>query len=186
MTTGTVACPQCGAPMAPDENRNYLHCTYCGNYYIPDPNQEGVSLLGEATRLKCPMCCTSLATAVVNDARILACPKCHGNLIPQSQLQSIIKAASPVDSDLARFNRPPDMTELKRKLACPACQRTMETYAYGGGGAVIIQGCGACQVIWLDFGELAKIIWAVQNTQAIDRDKHDPREDDFDARSIHI
>ena len=174
-------CPQCGAPMKLDENRDYFYCTYCGSYYIPNSNKEGVSLLGEASSLKCPMCAATLVAAAVNRIRILACPNCHGNLIKQSELEPIIESAPPTDSDIARLNCPPDFTELQRKFACPSCQGIMESYAYAGTGAVIIQSCGTCQLIWLDFGELSKIIWSSQHTEESTPDERELREDDFDT-----
>jgi len=36
----------------------------------------------------------------------------------------------------------------------------MAVYPYGGPGNIIIQGCGQCKLIWLDFGELSRIVRA--------------------------
>ena len=166
MRDGAVTCPHCGAPMPLDENRVYFYCAYCSSYYVPDPNIEGVTLLEEKSSLKCPLCATTLVAAAASGVRILACPNCHGNLIQHFNLRPIIEAAQPTDSGLGRLNRPPDLPERRRKLVCPSCHRIMESYPYGGPGAVIIQGCGSCRLIWLDFGELSKIIWSSQHAQA--------------------
>jgi Zn-finger nucleic acid-binding protein len=34
----------------------------------------------------------------------------------------------------------------------------MDAYPYGGAGNIIIQGCRQCELIWLDFGELTRIV----------------------------
>jgi Zn-finger nucleic acid-binding protein len=34
----------------------------------------------------------------------------------------------------------------------------MDTHQYGGAGNVVIDNCYACSVIWLDWGELNRII----------------------------
>jgi len=186
MTATAQTCPQCGAPMTLDEARDYFYCSYCGSYVVPDPDKEGVALLEQTTDLKCPLCGTLLAEAQANTIHILACPNCHGNLIPQSHMLPIIDAASPVDSDLARLERPPDLAELQRKLTCPSCHNGMESYEYGGCGSVIIQGCQACGLIWLDFGELSKIIYASQHTQEPIPDEREERQDNFNAGMMNI
>jgi Zn-finger nucleic acid-binding protein len=56
--------------------------------------------------------------------------------------------------DPAPFNR----RSLERELACPLCGQRFLTYPYGGGGAVAIDGCEACDVVWLDYRELKQII----------------------------
>ena len=54
----------------------------------------------------------------------------------------------------APFNR----RSLERELACPLCGKRFLTYPYGGGGAVAIDGCEACDVVWLDYRELKQIV----------------------------
>lgn len=187
MTENALICPQCGAPMTLEEGRDYFHCSFCNSYVIPDPNKEGVVLLEKATDYKCPLCGTLLAEAVVNRIHILACPNCHGNLIPQPSLLPIITAARPIEAEPDHMNYPLDQTEFQRKLPCPRCHQPMISYEYGGGGSVVLQGCEPCALIWLDFGELTRIIYSVQQAQKQVPDKTEEREVDFDredTRSI--
>jgi Zn-finger nucleic acid-binding protein len=54
----------------------------------------------------------------------------------------------------------PNPEELRRKLACPACSRTMSTYRYLGPGNIVIDTCETCDLIWLDYRELEKVVRA--------------------------
>jgi Zn-finger nucleic acid-binding protein len=155
-------CKQCGAPMSVEKGQDFFHCRYCGGYEFPDPNQDGVALLEEISAYVCPLCKEPLVSAVVRNVHILACPRCRGNLIEQSKMLPILRQTQPpatntISEDLVQ---PQDKTELTRTMACPSCQKAMAVYPYGGPGNLIIQGCEQCQLIWLDFGELSRIICA--------------------------
>jgi Zn-finger nucleic acid-binding protein len=152
-------CIQCGAPMMVENDRLYFHCNYCGSNIFPDPNKDGAALLDEISPHSCPMCKTRLVSACYGEIRILSCPACRGNLIDQAKMISILRQISPQAAGSAEPLHPPDRTELRRRLTCPVCHRKMETYPYAGSGdMIIIQGCMHCCLIWLDYGELDKII----------------------------
>ena len=107
---------------------------------------------------QCPVCNKPLVTATVEDIRIFSCPICRGNLINQSKMLPILRQAlslNVTDKDLSLSS---DRSELQRKYICPVCQEKMDAYPYGGAGNINIQGCRQCELIWLDFGELSKII----------------------------
>lgn len=53
-----------------------------------------------------------------------------------------------------------DPTELERKTECPICFQEMETFQYLGPGNIVIDTCHADDLIWLDYGELSKVISA--------------------------
>jgi len=48
--------------------------------------------------------------------------------------------------------------EPQRGIACPACHQLMDTHPYYGPGNVVINDCGGCGLVWLDFGELDRIL----------------------------
>jgi hypothetical protein len=54
--------------------------------------------------------------------------------------------------------QPPDPGDLKRAIQCPRCHRRMDTHFYAGPGNVIIDSCASCLLIWLDRGELMRIV----------------------------
>lgn len=151
-------CDHCGAPLNIAEGRDCYYCEYCGSYSYPTPNEDGVALLGEASTYPCPVCKTPLVPALVKSVHICSCPTCRGNLVSQSAMLPILREAQPqnwIGEDPPPL---PDQTEFKRSLRCPVCQKLMEAYPYGGPGNMIIQGCAGCRYIWLDYGELARII----------------------------
>jgi Zn-finger nucleic acid-binding protein len=151
-------CRQCGAPMNVEEGQNFFHCGYCGCYDFPNPNLDGVALLDEASPYPCPICNKPLVSAIVNNVRIFSCPKCRGNLIEQSKMLPIIRQSKSLDTINEDLQYPPEKSELTRTVTCPSCQKMMAVYPYGGPGNIIIQGCEQCRLIWLDFGELSRII----------------------------
>ncbi len=151
-------CKQCGAPMNVEDGKDFFHCNYCGCYNFSDPNKEGVALLDEISPYHCPACEQPLVTAVIANIRIYACPTCRGNLIDQSRMLPILRLSSSPEKVREEDPYQPDPAEFQRNLACPACHKPMEAYPYGGPGNIIIQGCSQCKHIWLDFGELSKIV----------------------------
>lgn len=151
-------CRQCGAPMKVEEGKNVFHCDYCGCYHFSDKNLDGVALLDEASPYDCPSCGRTLAAAVVNHVRIYSCPNCRGNLIPQSKMHPILRRAKLSDILFEEMTNPPDLSELDRILECVSCRKPMDVYPYGGAGNILIQGCARCGLIWLDFGELSRIL----------------------------
>jgi Zn-finger nucleic acid-binding protein len=154
-------CKQCGAPLKVEENQNIFRCDYCGSYDFPNPNLDGIALLDEISPYACPICSKPLVAATIENVRIFSCPICRGNLINQSKMLSILRLASTDDTICEDQPHHPDLSELQRKLICPACHKTMDDYPYGGPGNIIIQGCSHCGLIWLDFGEVSSILRAL-------------------------
>jgi Zn-finger nucleic acid-binding protein len=151
-------CKQCGAPLIVEERRNYFHCQYCGGYEFPEPDLDGVALLDEISPFACPLCTSSLVSAAILDVCIDSCPNCRGNLIHQSKMLPILRQVRPLEAALEEQDLPANPSELTRGLACPSCQKPMSAYPYGGPGNILIQGCADCQLIWLDYGELGRIL----------------------------
>jgi Zn-finger nucleic acid-binding protein len=162
-------CKQCGAPLKVEGDQDFFHCDYCDSYNFPDPNLDGVALLEEVSPYICPACNQPLVTSVVMTIRILSCPKCRGNLISQAKMFPILRQAQvrqPVTPASGEELRAPQQrSEYSRQLTCPSCRKTMQVYPYAGPGNIIIQGCAGCQLIWLDFGELSRIMRAFLEAQ---------------------
>ena len=155
-----MKCKQCGAPLSVEEGQDFFHCQYCGSYDFPNPNQDGVGLLDELSTYTCPLCQETLVSAIVQNVHIHSCPNCRGNLIPQSKMLPILRLAQPSTPVNPEADSLPNKAELTRTAICPVCQKVMAVYPYGGPGNIIIQGCENCQLIWLDFGELSRVIHA--------------------------
>lgn len=152
-------CRNCGAPMRLVRDRDYFVCDYCGSYHFPEANRDGIRVLGEVSEILCPVCRTNLVTAALESLRVLHCPTCQGTLIAQVDFAFAVQYLRQARALLAP---PLDRAELLRPLICPLCQRKMHTFHYGGGGNVVMDNCPACQVVWLDYGEIRRVLGLVE------------------------
>jgi endogenous inhibitor of DNA gyrase (YacG/DUF329 family) len=53
-------CPSCGAPLSLEGDQESLTCDYCKSIYLPEQDDEGVRLLGQAEGVSCPICADSV------------------------------------------------------------------------------------------------------------------------------
>lgn len=134
-----------------------LHCDYCGTVVIIAPDDSGVEYLDQAADLSCPICHEAMWNAVLARVQISACKKCHGQLVQMGAFEGLVDAMRARHPDT---QEPPlaDPSELQRKVACPKCQRTMDTHFYFGGGHAVMFTCENCELHWLDGGVLMKIV----------------------------
>ncbi len=151
-------CPNCGAAMRLKTDADSFVCDFCHAVYVPDTNTDGVRVLGEESTAICPVCRTPLMHAAVAGRRIQYCEKCHGMLIPMGYFAALTQDLRAIRGALAASASPPDERDLDRRADCPQCGARMDTHRYGGPGNVIIDSCERCQVNWLDYGELARIV----------------------------
>jgi Zn-finger nucleic acid-binding protein len=107
----------------------------------------------------CPVCDAALADASIESHEMLYCTRCHGMLLDMERFMPLLdvlrehrywsrSCSSPRDRDAARI------------LHCPLCKQDMDVHPYGGGGNVAVDSCEACGVLWLDRGELSRIVAA--------------------------
>jgi Zn-finger nucleic acid-binding protein len=153
-------CPNCGAPMTLLEGKDYFVCDYCTSIYFPEENRDGVRDLQELSDVNCPVCHIPLTVGSIDKTSLLTCPKCAGILLKQWTFMNFVQFTRTRPGGAVSAPRPLDIGELNRKLACPYCSRPMETHPYLGPGNVIIDNCGNCKVIWLDYGEMNRIVTA--------------------------
>jgi Zn-finger nucleic acid-binding protein len=152
-------CENCGAPMRLVEGGDYYICDYCGTYRHPDPNLDGARVLDKPSDDSCPVCRITLVTASVDDNPVLYCPNCRGILVHQALLVFALQYLRQ-RSDKETPPRRLDPKELDRPMRCPHCHHPMDTHPYGGPGNIVIDNCSDCRLVWLDYGELNRIITA--------------------------
>ena len=173
-------CSQCGAPMTLYRERDYYHCEHCGRYHFPDSSADGLRVLGEnLERIMCPLCQIPLNMVTVDDFyRGYICSNCQGLIFKRTTFRDAIdsrRAKTKLPSEPAnRFN--PE--ELKRDVFCPLCKVEMGTYHYLGPGNIIIDTCHDSDLIWLDYGELNKIVNAPGKDRGVPRVKPDQLEEE--------
>ncbi len=90
---------------------------------------------------------------------LLFCPQCHGMMFQMDAFPPVIEHLRSLRERPA-FLAPRDLADSERFLGCPVCGRGMDNHPYGGGGNVNVDTCEDCEVIWLDRGELHKIVAA--------------------------
>ena len=153
-----MKCPECGAPLRLEEDKDYLVCDFCTSMHFPDPNADGVRVLGEPAQETCPVCQVPLVHAAVGGMRILYCERCRGMLLPMAVFVALVDTLRSAASHAVLH--PPDPRDLERKIRCPRCHQTMDTHPYAGPGAIVIDSCSQCQLDWLDYGELQRVLRA--------------------------
>lgn len=177
-------CKNCGAAMELVESRRYFRCRHCGSYCFSDSVEaDGIRIVGQtADALGCPVCAVPMTHAVIDERHpIDFCGICRGFLIPRATFAHVTtrrRAAAttpPVDP------LPFDRKELERTLSCPKCGRRFETYPHFGPGNVVVDNCTSCDLIWLDFGEMRKIVDAPGRDRGV---RHVPPVDDEVARQV--
>ena len=85
-------CPNCGAAMRLEEDKDSFNCDYCKNTYFPEKNEDGVRVLGEPAALSCPLCAVPLVHAALSGCRIMYCTRCRGTLIKMGVFVELIQA----------------------------------------------------------------------------------------------
>ena len=162
-------CPSCGAPIALRPDTDGYKCDYCHTVFHPGAQDDGVKITGNppAENLACPLCRLPLVSAAVAEIPALSCNQCHGLLLPMPALQPVLEQLRSGDHDAA-VQTPPDRGDLKRVIQCPRCNRRMDTHFYAGPGNVIVDTCDACDLIWLDRGELTRIAHAPDEQDSLE------------------
>lgn len=164
-------CPHCGAPMILYRERDYYYCEHCGSYHFPNQDGQGLRILGQNPEgIHCPQCQAALNLMTFADFfQGYQCPDCQGLLFNRTIFREAI------DFQRARVKTPPapystfNPAELDRTTFCPVCQGKMETFQYNGPGNIIIDTCHACDLIWLDYGELQKVVDAPGRDRGVPR-----------------
>ena len=149
-------CPNCGGGLLPVGNRSYFKCPYCETFHFPEETEDGVALLDRPSKLICPVCADPLTVAAVGGQEVRYCEGCRGILVGTESFPSIVETRRAELGTQPRCE-PFAPEELRRRVDCPRCGATMETHPYHAGGNAVIDTCSACDLIWLDAGELAVI-----------------------------
>ena len=171
-------CKQCGAPMVLYRERDYYHCEHCDSYHFPEESIKGLRVLGEnPDGIQCPQCRIKLNLATIdNYFRGYNCINCRGLLFNRTHFREVI------DIRRSRTKTPPEPVntfhpvELSRKTDCPICDQQMETFKYLGPGNIVIDTCHKDDLIWLDYGELDKVVNAPGRDRGVPRRKPEKKE----------
>lgn len=132
-------------------------CTSCHTVQtVPDVSDvvDRVLPLEAPLGVQCPVCDAELEASLVDQTPACHCPNCRGLLLSSTEFRQVVedRRAAYTGPDIAVAL--PHPIELERKIACPKCHQSMEVHPYYGAGRAIIDSCAACQLVWIDKGEL--------------------------------
>jgi Zn-finger nucleic acid-binding protein len=140
--------------------RRYYFCRYCGTFeFLEGAPADGVAVVPPPTAVHdCPACKGSLVIATLDgEYRVEHCEGCRGVLIACADFARAVGRRRAQASGPAATPVPLDRRELDRHLACPVCHQPMDVHPYYGPGNIVIDTCGTCNVVWLDYGELKRV-----------------------------
>ena len=138
-----------------EDGKECLVCDHCRHIHFPEPDADGVRVLGLASTTMCSVCRIPLIHASIEGRRLLHCERCRGLLIAVEVFVGLIERLRARD-----YKAAPDPTawgDINRPLDCPACGNRMDTHPYGGPGNILIDNCPQCELNWLDHSELSRI-----------------------------
>jgi Zn-finger nucleic acid-binding protein len=133
-------------------------CSHCSSIVCPDPVADGVRLTGDAGH-SCPVCKLVLVRAVLDDRdQVEICETCKGMLMPRRAFAVTLTARRRAATSPSVTPTPSDHRDLERRIHCPNCSKPMITDWYYGPGNIVIDTCEACDLVWLDAGELRRAV----------------------------
>jgi Zn-finger nucleic acid-binding protein len=147
--------------MALAESRRHLRCGHCGSLRFSEvPEADGIRIVGRtADAPACPVCRLPMEAAVLDDRDpIHFCGGCRGVLLSRPVFAATVSRRRAWATGPPAGPIPFDRRSLDRKLTCPSCDGSFETYPHSGPGNVVIDSCVSCDLIWLDFGEMRQVV----------------------------
>lgn len=118
----------------------------------------------------CPRCHVPLITEETGDIVMERCDRCGGRWMTPEDLKAVLSLIRlPVEGAPPRIGI--DLTDVQENAVCPRCGVPMEPFNYAGDSGVILDKCKSCGGLWLDKGNLERVLAVVSaSEQDLDRD----------------
>lgn len=207
---GLLACPQCGAGVAPTASccafcaaqlllkacprclsrvfHGHKHCPECGT------ELDVAAIVAQADRA-CPRCSTTLHGRKVDDLVIDECERCLGIFLDHVAVQRVVTDRQQARADavlgaLPRGEAPNALPAAGQRMyvKCPVCTIVMNRKLFSAGSGVIIDVCRA-HGVFFDAGELPRVIEFVMQgglehaqRKELERMKHDAQREKLNAQ----
>lgn len=158
-----MKCELCQAEMQQVHDQTHFHCLECNHFHFPDAelSLDSLTSLEKSTDFECPVCPESkLHVAEVQDTQVCFCSNCRGFVIDQSSFGGLVEVLRSAYQGPDDKPAPLDQDDLKKLCMCPVCAQCMDTFAYAGPSTVVLDSCNECGIIWLNYGELGRIVRA--------------------------
>jgi Zn-finger nucleic acid-binding protein len=118
----------------------------------------------------CPRCHIALSPQQQGDITLESCERCHGQWLEPEDLKAIIEGTVLLETGPA-VRTGIDLTDVQEDAPCPRCAVAMQPFNYAGDSGVILDKCPSCGSLWLDDGDLERVLAAVAaSEQGLDRD----------------
>jgi Zn-finger nucleic acid-binding protein len=154
--------------------RGYYVCGHCGTTSFPEAiSRDGIRILGPGDpEVRCSLCRLPFVRGMLDDhCQVDYCEKCRGLLLPRRAFAELVSRRRAWAENPSVTPVPANEAEFRRRIDCPKCGNRMTTDRYYGAGNVVMDRCAACDVVWLDYGELKQIV----DAPGEDRGSHDLR-----------
>ncbi len=197
---GSLSCPACGAPVAPEQSRcaycggrvalvacptclavqfvGSQHCTHCGSVLARTEDQTSEDH-------PCPHCRVDLGRVRVGPLAIEECPTCHGTWVETRVFEQLCQARdgeatlAGIATVLAAAPARRTIPTTARYIPCPVCARLMNRLNFARCSGVIVDTCKA-HGVWFDADELRRIVAFVREgglAKAREREREDLQEE---------
>lgn len=112
--------------------------------------------------MQCPRCSQELRGSTSGGVHIEECPGCNGLWLAEDELRRLKDAVDPDLSwmDFELWQHPDRFHVTSAPVECPNCGRQIAAIDYGD-TAIEVDYCTHCRGVWLDSGELEKIVHAL-------------------------
>ncbi|HTG99991.1 MAG TPA: zf-TFIIB domain-containing protein [Vicinamibacterales bacterium] len=152
-------CVNCGAAMGLNA-RGYYVCAHCGTTSFPEAvSRDGIRILGPGdSEVRCSSCDAPFLRGMLDDYLVDYCEKCRGLLLSRRDFAEVVRRRRAWAQGQSVPPTHTDGAELRRRIKCPKCGTRMMTDWYYGPGNVVLDRCVACDLVWLDYGELKQIV----------------------------
>jgi Zn-finger nucleic acid-binding protein len=188
-------CSHCGSETTLEERRLDAICVHCGARAASDASfctQCGRALGRQETKLGkdpggCPRCGAALRERDLAATTVVECSSCGGLWLAPAvfdQLCQDADASANATRELARSALPrAPFTETKvAYLPCPICKDLMVRKNFGGASGVILDVCRN-DGIWLDRGELERVLAFVRAGGLVEARRREIRRLDDETRA---
>lgn len=197
---GSLACPSCGAPAAPDcvrcahcatplalvacpgcfgrIFRGARFCSHCGG------SAERATPVGVRPARHCPRCRQALAAAAIGTATLDECTRCGGLWAERPDLERILAASESKSETLGAPTSVPAASAGAVSVSyvpCPTCARLMNRFNFARCSGVVVDVCKP-HGTWFDRDELQRLV-AFVHQGGLARARQREREDLEQERS---
>ena len=123
---------------------------------------------------KCPRCWGALELLDIDGVKIDRCGSCRGIFLDKyelNRLNALTSEAAECLNDGVAGHSTIQTPDASKKIKCLRCSSVMQTVNFSYTSGILIDHCPACESVWLDNGELAKILEFLKASESISEEE---------------